>query len=852
MTTPRHNRTISLLSSLNTPRSIRPASSFAPPQASPSRTGTLSGITAPVTPLSAWTTATIPSTPSTPNSHSHEGGAHRESIKLYVRSRPLIVQDQPSADIAAGFVGESVVRMDGSRRIVSLMSRGEEKKRVACDETFDQDATQADIYASIGSPFVESLLNGYSGCIFAYGQTGSGKSWTMQGGNGEDRGLIPRLLDETFERIAQRTQENQRYEYHVGIEFIELYGEALHDLLAPPQAGPAASRTLEMNFMGSNGRYTATVPGLSKRYANTSEEALNLLEQGHANRRIDATPLNERSSRSHAIFILTLEVKDTLSARTVVSKFNLIDLAGSESQKSAVTEGRTRKEGVNINLSLSALSKVLQDLQERKNVIPWRTSKLTMLLAESLAGRSKTALIATLNPDERHLQHTLSTLQFAERARSIKTEVGQNASIGGNMMDMTAMQKRLNEMKKENNALKQKLATLGTDGVVASTTSSPSSSGDMQLQLALLDRCVSLCTASDSQAKRSALVWEEAQQTMSDLCELMAELEEDNRWMQQQLAIKQQQLDEATNGNATNNNIFNICDSTLLSNTTNSSSFTFAPTTASASMSSSFSLNASQQEELTQRLYEAEEEANVAHEQELQTRERLQEAKKRLKEKDREIDTLKKAKEAVDREKADLQQQLHSALTRISELESRLNDRQARVSLSPTLIHELSQAAHSPVRLQSPSRALHARRSNAFKSPSARAAATTTNNNVNPLQEMQTQPQAQANMTNGNPTKTFTALMKSTPIGQLLDSVQSKAKTQVHDQHDTIDIIAPPSDLLFLQSPATYRKTSLSSFPPVMMDEENDENSQPHDIKLLSSTHHSSPLLNRRLSQSIR
>lgn len=283
-----------------------------------------------------------------------------------------------------------------------------------------------------------------------------------------DRGLIPRLLDEVFAELEEsETTSGGTRSFNVTVEFVEIYNEAIKDLLAAGAAasptnaqgaqGGAAPRALEIVTIGKK----VHVPGLSKVSVQNSSQAMRLLHQGQAARSTAATSMNATSSRSHSVFTLTVECSDSGSgsgapgdASLRTAKLNLVDLAGSESQKSVATEGLVRKEGNKINQSLSTLSHVIQELAEGKSMPSYRNSKLTHLLRESLGGNSITTLIATINTSVRHQSHTLSTLAFAERAQGVRFEVRANVGSLAQNMDPQAMRKRLDEIVRENQKLK--------------------------------------------------------------------------------------------------------------------------------------------------------------------------------------------------------------------------------------------------------------------------------------------------------------------------------------------------------------------------------------------------------------
>ncbi|KWU47330.1 kinesin-domain-containing protein, partial [Rhodotorula sp. JG-1b] len=270
-------------------------------------------------------------------------------------------------------------------------------------------------------PVVKAALGGFNGTVFAYGQTASGKTHTMLGSPSEP-GIIPLAVDELFSHIHH---QQSRRSYSLRVSFLEIYNEQLRDLLAPPPSNftlqPAKGPEIVEN---------GVVKHLEERAVSLPEEVLEVLKEGETRRRVGATDWNERSSRSHCVFIVTIESmsKADGSARTSKlvrwqrSQLNLIDLAGSES---ATGQEERRKEGAFINKSLLTLGTVIGKLTDPSTSaahIPYRDSKLTRLLQPALSGNSRVAVICTVSPDPEQAVETLSTLKFAKRAKMVVTK----------------------------------------------------------------------------------------------------------------------------------------------------------------------------------------------------------------------------------------------------------------------------------------------------------------------------------------------------------------------------------------------------------------------------------------------
>ncbi|KAJ8537625.1 hypothetical protein K7X08_014165 [Anisodus acutangulus] len=306
------------------------------------------------------------------------------------------------------------------------------------DKVFGPSAQQRDLYDQAIIPIVNEVLEGFNCTIFAYGQTGTGKTYTMEGEckrsksgpNGElpeEAGVIPRAVKQIFD-----TLESQNAEYSVKVTFLELYNEEITDLLAPEDLSKAAleDRQKKQLPLMEDGKGGVLVRGLEEEIVTSANEIFTLLERGSSKRRTAETLLNKQSSRSHSLFSITIHIKEaTPEGEELIKcgKLNLVDLAGSENiSRSGAREGRAREAG-EINKSLLTLGRVINALVEHLGHIPYRDSKLTRLLRDSLGGRTKTCIIATVSPAVHCLEETLSTLDYAHRAKNIrnKPEVNQ-------------------------------------------------------------------------------------------------------------------------------------------------------------------------------------------------------------------------------------------------------------------------------------------------------------------------------------------------------------------------------------------------------------------------------------------
>uniref|UniRef100_A0A665WF47 Kinesin family member 13Bb n=1 Tax=Echeneis naucrates TaxID=173247 RepID=A0A665WF47_ECHNA len=283
----------------------------------------------------------------------------------------------------------------------------------------DKFAGQDVVFQCLGESLLDNAFMGYNACIFAYGQTGSGKSYTMMG-SAEQPGLIPRLCSSLFSRTVQEAREGESFT--VEVSYMEIYNEKVRDLL-DPKGSRQALRVREHKVLGPY------VDGLSRLAVASYKDIESLMSEGNKSRTVAATNMNEESSRSHAVFniILTHTLMDLQSGTTgeKVSKLSLVDLAGSERAAKTGASGERLKEGSNINKSLSTLGLVISALADqgagknKSKFVPYRDSVLTWLLKDSLGGNSRTAMVATISPAADNYDETLSTLRYADRAKSI-------------------------------------------------------------------------------------------------------------------------------------------------------------------------------------------------------------------------------------------------------------------------------------------------------------------------------------------------------------------------------------------------------------------------------------------------
>ncbi|KAJ3300830.1 Kinesin-like protein kif9 [Borealophlyctis nickersoniae] len=279
-------------------------------------------------------------------------------------------------------------------------------------------ASQEAVYEECTVPIIKGLLEGYNGTIMAYGQTGAGKTFTMTGAteNYKHRGLIPRAISQIFREMADRPQ----LAFNIRISYLEIYNEQMVDLLAglPDSTGSAIQPSEADLHVVEDKNGSAYVKGLTMQLATNEEEALNLLFEGETNRSISEHQLNKNSSRSHCVFTIYVESRSRVesSEKVIVSKLNLVDLAGSERLSKTETTGKSLKEAMYINKSLTFLEQVIIALADKKREhIPYRQSKMTNVLRDALGGNCNTLMIACIWGEKEHMEETISTLRFATR-----------------------------------------------------------------------------------------------------------------------------------------------------------------------------------------------------------------------------------------------------------------------------------------------------------------------------------------------------------------------------------------------------------------------------------------------------
>ncbi|KAJ0408155.1 hypothetical protein P43SY_002125 [Pythium insidiosum] len=346
------------------------------------------------------------------------------NIRVFCRVRPI-----QSVELKSEQAAQAVFFRDGDPSTLELVVGGNgdapgpdgkpvgplQRHQFEFDHVFQPTSSQEDVFEQTRA-LVTSALDGYNVCIFAYGQTGSGKTHTMEGPD-HDRGVNHRALQELF-RLRDDRVATGSLTISMKLSMLEVYNESIMDLLDNAGASPAPleqRKTLEIR-MGKQGVY---VENLMEVEVVNEKDVTDLMRLGKSHRSVGAHDFNEHSSRSHLVLSLTIECQDKAQRRATTSKLHLIDLAGSERVSKTAASGQRLKEAQNINRSLSALGDVIAALGANSKHVPYRNSKLTFLLQESLSGQSKVLMFVNVSPVQWNAWETLCSLNFASRCRNV-------------------------------------------------------------------------------------------------------------------------------------------------------------------------------------------------------------------------------------------------------------------------------------------------------------------------------------------------------------------------------------------------------------------------------------------------
>lgn len=466
-----------------------------PPPESPS------AVKPPRPPMSPSSTNTADTAPNTPAStvvavQSHDGFAHGDAddddnsrgsaIRVIVRCRPFLGFESGNKCVVDILPGDQI-------KITPAANTGMDPDRYkfTFDATYPLESTQPQVFKRSIRPLVNACLQGYNATVLAYGQTGSGKTHTIlgQADQSDDNlppdqdqsqaGVIPRALRALFyalNRAKEASTENVKFEYSVKVQFLELYGEDIRDLLNPDPDGQ------KLSIRDGKAGVEPEVIGIKEVPVESAQDALVCLTRGSLRRVTRATAMNAESSRSHAIMSVIIEqtvthfipnpksTKPIEEKSTRNSKFHFVDLAGSERIKRTHATGQGVKEGININKGLLVLGNVISALasqatssSKKESFVPYRDSKLTRLLKGSLGGNHKTLMIACLSPSGSNTEESLNTLRYANRAKNIQNKATINMDAGSKLI--AELRDQLKVMATEYLYIR----TLVDDGVVLDT-----------------------------------------------------------------------------------------------------------------------------------------------------------------------------------------------------------------------------------------------------------------------------------------------------------------------------------------------------------------------------------------------
>ena len=410
-----------------------------------------------------------------------------DSVTVAVRVRPLSARDK--ADGAR----ECLRKVAGEPQLILGADRA-----FRFDHVFEPEEQNGAVFDACAHELVKGIIEGFNCTVFAYGQTGSGKTHTMgtafdatasvAAAPDESSGLIPRTLAELFTQL-----EATGTSFKVKASFAQIYKEEVHDLLSYTEATGLATLPIRED---TNGGITLT--GQQHRAVRGHADAVALLTEGGRNRATGATSMNATSSRSHAVFTLSLELR--IDGKSFTPKMHFVDLAGSERAKRTGASGVRLQEGIQINKGLLALGNVINALCENQQHVPYRDSKLTRLLQDSLGGNSRTVMLACVSPSDADLEETLNTLKYASRARFIKNKAvvvqdPTQARISELEAQVASLQARLTHY--ENGGAPLPAATLLPAAVAPSAAAAPGAAAapsrvEAKARATLLRRCETL------------------------------------------------------------------------------------------------------------------------------------------------------------------------------------------------------------------------------------------------------------------------------------------------------------------------------------------------------------------------
>lgn len=358
-----------------------------------------------------------------------------QNIDVFLRCRPSQSQKK------------SVLTIDSQQNEAKIILDNKCVRSFFYNKVFGPDSTQEEVYDAVVSPLIEQIVSGFNCTVFAYGPTGSGKTFTMEGDMPSDAddsfsdtgsqydnnlGIIPRAVNQLFDELFVEE------EFLIKVSFLELYNEETYDLLSSLE-----DTTKLRIYEDANRKGSVIVGGLNEVAVRTKEEIYEILRRGSAKRQKAATLLNANSSRSHTVFSITVRIKN------IEGKLNLVDLAGFENIGRSGAQDKRAREAGSINQSLLTLNRVMTALVENRPHVPYRESKLTRLLQDSLGGRTKTSIIATVSPDPENLDITMSTMDYVFKAKKITNRPEINQTFNQDLSQRDSELKNIDELKEK-------------------------------------------------------------------------------------------------------------------------------------------------------------------------------------------------------------------------------------------------------------------------------------------------------------------------------------------------------------------------------------------------------------------
>ena len=386
------------------------------------------------------------------------------NLRVYCRLRPPKTSEkEPGMQMSVVIKGSDTVI------VTDHENDRKEDKKFTFTQVYGFDSKQEDVFKDCES-LMTSVLDGFNVCIFAYGQSGTGKTFTMNGTD-ELPGLVPRAFTKIFDLVAERVDN---YQHDCFVSMIEIYNENIRDLLRDPKADVSK---LKYDIMKDQhvGMY---VKDLTSEQCHTASHAKTLLARGDKYRSVASTGLNDVSSRSHMVVTLTIRTHNHKAGDTYVGKLSLVDLAGSERLSKSNTTGQAQKESMAINKSLSALGTVIASLATNEKHVPYRDSKLTYLLQDSLGGNSKTLMFVNIGPAQSNCGETINSLNFASRAKTValgkatknrEEESAGDANKAGKASTVMAAADKLNATESQSHEGSPRNAPVGATPRVSST-----------------------------------------------------------------------------------------------------------------------------------------------------------------------------------------------------------------------------------------------------------------------------------------------------------------------------------------------------------------------------------------------